>query len=238
MVSGVLSHDSASTNKVCVFYRLGITEYDKAIKIQKMLWAQRLAGNPTDYLLLLEHPASITLGKAAKLENILVDKKCLARNGISLFFTDRGGDVTYHGPGQLVAYPIIDLNQRGRDIHRYVRSLEEVVIRTLADLSIEGRRDRENVGVWVGDEKIAAIGVSIKKWITMHGLALNVNTDIKHFSLINPCGIHGGKVTTISRLLGYKVPVKEIGERLVVHFSKIFDTDIETRLMDLRRMPL
>jgi len=221
---------------LCVLCPLGLIDYAEAYHIQKKLWSQKLEGQAVDAVLLLEHPPTITIGKSGKLENLVVAREELAKEGLSLFFTDRGGDITYHGPGQLVVYPIIDLKNRGKDIHRYIHDLEEVVIQTLADLSIEARRDKRNVGVWVGNDKIAAIGVSIRKWITMHGLALNVNPTMEHFSLINPCGIPDGGVTSISKLLCHDVPVEMVSERLVAHFSYVFDAQIERGSIDsLRR---
>lgn len=223
---------------LCIVWRLGLIEYSEAYDVQKRLWSRKLAGQGADALLLLEHPPTITIGKSGKLENLLVAKEELAKQGISLFLTDRGGDITYHGPGQLVVYPIIDLRNRGKDIHRYVHDLEEVVIKTLADLSIPAGRNQRNVGVWVGNEKIAAIGVSIRRWVTMHGLALNVNPNLEHFSLINPCGILEGGVTSISKLLGHDLPVEAVGERLVARFSDVFDVQIREGSVDLLGRPL
>jgi lipoate-protein ligase B len=207
--------------------RLGLVEFGEAYNIQKGLLAHKLKGQNTDVLLLLQHPPTITIGKSGKLKNLLVTKEELAKQGISLFFTDRGGDITYHGPGQLVVYPIVDLRKRGKDIHRYVHDLEEVVIQTLADLSIEAGRDERNIGVWVENDKIAAIGVSVRRWVTMHGLALNVNPNLAHFSLINPCGIVDKGVTSISKLLGRDLSLDVVSERLVARFSEIFNVKME-----------
>jgi lipoate-protein ligase B len=209
-----------------VVYKLGQVGYREAYQLQRKLLRQRLDGEIEDIILLLEHPPTITIGKSGKLENILVSQAQLMREGISVFFTDRGGDVTYHGPGQLVAYPIIDLRQRGRDIHRYVHDLEEVVIRTLNDFSIEAHRDEYHAGVWVKEEEIAAIGLSIKRWITMHGIALNVDPKLEHFSLINPCGFQDRKATSISRFLPQYVPMEEVRQRLIAHFSEVFNVHI------------
>ena len=219
----------------CVLYRLGVIDYGEAYHIQKRLWSQKIAGQAADALLLLEHPPTVTIGKSGKLENLLVTKEELDKEGISLFFTDRGGDITYHGPGQLVVYPIIDLKNRGKDIPRYVHDLEEVVIRTLADLSIEAQGDEENIGVWVGKDKIAAIGVSVRKWITMHGLALNVNPILEHFSLINPCGLLDKGVTSIAQVLSRDLPMEAVIQSLVAHFSQVFDADIEAGPIDSLR---
>jgi len=212
---------------LCVVYQLGLVGYREAYHLQKKLLRQRFDGEIKDTILLLEHFPTITIGKSGKLENVLVSPAQLAREGISLFFTDRGGDVTYHGPGQLVAYPIIDLRNRGRDIHRYVHDLEEVVIRTLSDFSIEAHRDEGHAGVWVKEEEIAAIGLSIKRWITMHGIALNVNPKLEHFSLINPCGFPDRRATSISKLLSQDVPMEEVRQRLIAHFADVFNVRIE-----------
>lgn len=206
---------------------LGEIAYDAAYDLQKRLWARRLQGLTGDTLLLMEHPPTLTLGKSGKLENLLVPREELARQGVGLFFTDRGGDVTYHGPGQLVAYPIIDLTRRGRDIHRYIHDLQEVVIRTLADYGVNGRRDERYVGVWVGVDKIAAIGVAVHKWVSTHGLALNVAPQMEHFSLINPCGIRDRGVTSLSRLLGRTVPVPDVARQLAGHFGAGFDVQLQ-----------
>ena len=202
-------------------------EYDEAYDIQKRLWSRKVENGAADAVLLLEHPPTFTIGKSGKLENLLRTKEELEAEGIPLFFIDRGGDITYHGPGQLVAYPIIDLKNRSKDIHRYINDLEEVLIRTLADFSIEARRDAKHVGVWVDDEKIAAIGVRIKRWITMHGFAINVNPTLEHFSYINPCGIVDKGVTSIAKVLSRDVPMEAVVKGLVSHFSEVFDAHIE-----------
>ena len=202
-------------------------DYAEAYGIQQRLWSQNVAGEIPDALLLLGHPPTFTIGKSGKLENLLIASEELARAGMRLFFTDRGGDITYHGPGQVVAYPIIDLRKRGKDVHGYVHDLEEVVIRTLADFSIEAHRDQKHVGVWVDDEKIAAIGVRIRRWVTMHGLALNVKPSLEHFSYINPCGIANRGVTSIARILSRDVPTEDVINRLVNHFSEVFAVEVE-----------
>jgi lipoate-protein ligase B len=223
---------------VWAFRRRGLIEYGDAYRLQRMLWSRRLEDQGTDCLLLLEHPPTITLGKSGKIENLLISKEELAEQGISLFFTERGGDITYHGPGQLVVYPIIDLRNRGKDIHRYVHDLEEVVMRTLTDLGIQAERDQRNIGVWVGNNKIAAIGVSVRRWVTMHGLALNVNPDLSRFSLINACGIVDKGVTSISQMLGRDLPLDAVIERLLGRFSQVFDVNIEEGPDDLAwRLP-
>jgi len=212
---------------LCTVYQLGVIGYSQAYHLQRELLRQRVNGEITDTLLLLEHPPTITIGKSGKLENVLASQAQLATEGVALFFVDRGGDVTYHGPGQLVAYPIIDLRQRGRDAHQYVRDLEEVIIRTLNDFGITGRRDRNHAGVWVRGKEVAAIGLGISRWVSMHGFALNVNMGLEHFSLINPCGFSDRKATAISKLLSQDILMETVTERLLAHFSQVFDSRLE-----------
>ncbi len=211
----------------CVVHRLKIVEYSQAYQWQRELMRRRLNGEIADTLLLLEHPPTFTIGKSGKLENILVPFADLAKAGISLFLTDRGGDVTYHGPGQLVGYPIIDLRKRGNNIRQFVHDLEEVIIRTLNDFSINADRDERHPGVWVKDEEMAAIGLAVKRWITMHGFALNVNPNLEHFSFINPCGFSDRKAVSISKLLGQDVAIEAVIPKLVAHFSEVFDAQVE-----------
>lgn len=213
----------------CAVCHLGLIEYGEAYHLQQNLLHERAAGLIPDTLLLLEHPPTITVGKSGKLENILATQTELARKGIALVFVDRGGDVTYHGPGQLVGYPIMDQRERGKDAHQYIRNLEEVLIRTLADFSIKAGRDGKHAGVWVGDEEIAAIGLRLKKWVTMHGFALNVNTDLTRFSLINPCGYTNRNATSLARLLGQEIPMTVVMARLLRHFAEVFDVQIEIK---------
>ena len=201
--------------------------YAKAYDLQKRIWAQRVAGNSPDTLLIFEHTPTFTAGKSGKMENLLIPIEALSKRGISLFFIDRGGDFTYHGPGQLVAYPILDLNIHGKDVHKYIHNLEEVIIRTLADFSIIAGRDEQHVGVWVGNQKIAAIGVSIRRWVTMHGLAINVNNNMENFSLINPCGILDKGITSMARVLSEEIPMKEVCARLINHFGRVFNIPVK-----------
>jgi len=219
----------------CSVYQLGLIEYGDAYHLQQKLTVQRLNGLIEDTLLLLEHPPTITVGKSGKLENILASPSQLAEKGVSLVFTDRGGDVTYHGPGQIVGYPIFDLRERGKDVHRYLHNLEEVLIRTLNDFSIESGRDSGHAGVWAKDKEIAAIGLSVRKWVTMHGFALNVNTDLAKFSLINPCGFTDRKATSMAHLLGSEILMESVTEKLLAHFASIFDVQLELRTDILER---
>lgn len=214
---------------ICTVYQLGLIGYSKAYSLQIELLRKRLNGGVTDALLLLEHPPTVTIGKSGKVENVLVSQAELAQNGISLFFVDRGGDVTYHGPGQLVGYPIIDLKSKGGNLHQYVHDLEEVIIRTLNDFSIKACRDENHRGVWVRGEEIAAIGLRVIRWVSMHGFALNVKADLDQFKLINPCGRSNGKATSISKILGQDIPMEAVTGRLVAHFSEVFDSQMELR---------
>lgn len=177
-------------------------------------------------MLLLEHPHVFTLGRGADGSNILADQQQLETRSVEVHETGRGGDVTYHGPGQLVGYPIINLKPDRCDVHRYVRDLEEVLIRTIADFGVTGTRIAGLTGVWVGDEKIAAIGVRIARWITSHGFALNVNTDLDYFRMIVPCGISEKGVTSLSRLLGRKIELVDVAQTVATQFAQIFGRDI------------
>jgi len=208
---------------MCVVLELGLIEYQEAYYLQRNLHRQRVQGKISDVLLLLEHPPTITIGKSGTLDNVLVSRERLAQEGMSLFFTDRGGDVTYHGPGQLVGYPIVDLRQRGRDLHSYVKKLEEVILRTLRDFSIDGDRDECHPGVWVNEQEIAAIGLSLRNWVSMHGFALNINIDLEHFSFINPCGFSDRRATSMSKILGNSVPMRDAAISLISNFHEVFD---------------
>lgn len=218
--------ESRDRTVYCRILHLGRLDYGSTYTLQRELCRQRFEGAIPDTLLLVEHPPTITVGKSGKLSNILAEREVLRERGVSLFLTDRGGDVTYHGPGQLVAYPIMDLRQRGRDIHGYVRGLEETAIRTLALFSIAGTRN-EHPGVWVRGKQIAAIGIAVKRWVTMHGLSLNVNPDMGHFSLINPCGQAGVGVTSISAEKGEEVPIDAVRAALVDTFLDVFGSSAE-----------
>jgi lipoyl(octanoyl) transferase len=204
--------------------RLGLVPYDAALTLQKQLVEERKAQRIPDQLLLLQHPPVITLGVKTRDDrtHVLASPAELAAQGVELVETGRGGDVTFHGPGQLVGYPIIDLNPDRRDVHRYVRDLEEVLIRVAASFGIAAGRQPGLTGVWVGDEKLAAIGVRIARWVTSHGFALNVATDLRHFDLIVPCGIRDKGVTSLERLLGRPVPMDEVETATIAAFTAVF----------------
>ena len=199
--------------------------YTEALALQRSLVEERRAGRIGDTLLLLEHPHVLTLGVRGDggRSHVLATDEALASRGIEVHETGRGGDITYHGPGQLVGYPIVDLNPDRRDVHRYVRDLETVLIRTAADYGIEAGRVEGLTGVWVGDDKLAAIGVRIARWITSHGFALNVSTDLDQFNLIVPCGISDRGVTSLARLLRRPVSMAEVEFRVIEHFVNVFN---------------
>jgi len=202
---------------------LGSVDYTSAWQYQRELVRQRREGAVPDTLLLLEHrPPVITLGRGSHAEHLLVPPQQLERLGIQLVETDRGGDITYHGPGQLVGYPILDLRQHERDVHLYLRQLEEVIITALTHFGIVGHRKEGLTGVWVGEEKIAAIGIKVSHWITMHGFALNVCPDLSHFDLIVPCGIRDKGVTSVQNLLGREVTLTEVVPLVVEAFAQVF----------------
>jgi len=208
--------------------RLGRVGYGEGLTLQAALVEERRRGDIGDTLLLLEHPPVITLGvkTRGKPTNIVASPEALAAEGVSVFETGRGGDITYHGPGQLVGYPILDLRPDRCDVHRYVRDLEEALIVALRAFGIEAGRVPGLTGVWVGppgrEEKIAAIGVRISRWITSHGFALNVSTDLRHFRLIVPCGIADRGVTSIERVIGRKVSMKDAEDAFAAAFNTVF----------------
>jgi lipoyl(octanoyl) transferase len=208
--------------------------------MQRSLVEERRAGSGSDLLLLVEHPRVLTLGVRGDggRSHVLASEQTLAAEGVELFETGRGGDITYHGPGQLVGYPILDLHPDRLDVHRYVRDLEEVLIRAVADLGIQAGRIAGLTGVWVGDEKIAAIGVRISRWITSHGFALNVTTDLADFGLIVPCGIADRGVTSLARL-GCTASRTTVEDHVIARFGDVFDAAMveptRTRRLEMSR---
>jgi len=212
-----------------LFCRLGTVDYAAAHRLQKDLQAKRIAGEVPDTVLLLEHPPVLTIGRSAKEQHIIAQPEVLEARGISVHEVGRGGDVTYHGPGQLVAYPIIDLKPDRRDVRKYMWSLEETMIRTCADFGLSATRIEGLNGAWIGDRKVGAVGVRISRWVTMHGLALNANSDLSHFDLIVPCGIQDKAVTSISAELGRTIRVPDVEGPLARHFAELYDTDVEWR---------
>lgn len=227
MNGGLTRTPVACPANLCQTYDLGLVDYRQAWQLQRRLVEARIAGEIPDQFLLLEHPPVFTIGKAGTGQNMLVASERLVREHLPLFYTDRGGDITYHGPGQLVGYPIIHLRERGIDLHRYVWCLEEVMLRTLADLAITACRRHGYPGVWLGERKVGAIGIRVTRWVSSHGFALNVNGDLRHFAYIRPCGLEPQAVTSISEATGQSLPVGVIKSCLFKHFSRVFQVKVE-----------
>ena len=215
----------AAPNRSLEVRRLGIVPYHEALALQRELVASRQAGRLPDTLLLLQHPHVVTLGVSARQQrtNVLATPRELARRGVEVHETPRGGDVTYHGPGQLVGYPILDLRPDRCDVHRYVRDIESALIAVAGAFGIVAGRCAGLTGVWVGSDKLAAIGVRLSRWVTSHGFALNVHTDLDYFTLIRPCGIDGRGVTSIAELTGRRVSVADVEPLVAEHVARVFD---------------
>ncbi len=217
--------------KTCLTMDLGLMDYQQAWTLQKRIAAARKASLIPDVLLLCEHPHVITLGRNGKREHLLVPDHLLRQMNVEFCLTDRGGDITYHGPGQVVGYPILHLAEIRRDVAWYVRQLEEAMIRATGEYGIQARREAGKTGVWVsgphGEEKLAAIGVHLSRWVTSHGFAYNVSTDLRYFDLIVPCGIADKKATSLEKLIGRAVESQEAAGKLVRHFGEVFG--LETR---------
>ncbi|MGQ9646123.1 MAG: lipoyl(octanoyl) transferase LipB [Thermodesulfobacteriota bacterium] len=211
---------------------LGLIDYKRAWDLQHDLWSRRIRGECPDLLIFLEHPHVITLGRRGNRNYLMAPQQVLDSMGIAVYHVERGGDVTYHGPGQLVGYPILDLKGYGYRLIRYIDQLEEVILRTLKDFGVEGKKDSLNRGVWVNDEKIASIGVTIKQWVSFHGFALNYETDLSYFDLIHPCGLVGKKMTTMEKVLGEKVSRERLVERMLLHFGDIFQREWEQKELE------
>ncbi len=220
--------------RVCELRNLHLVTYENAMHLQQKLVALRQSDSIPDQLLLLEHPAVITLGRGGDAKNLLAPPDVLRAQRVRFYQTTRGGDITYHGPGQIVGYPILHLGEGNRDIRKYVTKIEEVLIRTVADYGITATRVEGKRGIWVGENKIAAIGVRIARWVTSHGFALNVNTNLEHFRLITPCGIRGAGVTSISHEIGREISTDEVRSVLVAKFAEVFDRTIVTRPETIR----
>lgn len=221
---------------------LGLLDYQKALDLQHRFWSKRVEEELPDVLLILEHPHVITLGRRGNRSHLIASSEALEEMNISVFHVERGGDVTYHGPGQIVVYPILNLKEYGYRVVRYVDQLEEIVLRVLMDFGIEGRRDPSNRGVWVGGEKIASVGVAIKRRVSLHGIALNYETDLKYFNLINPCGLKEKKMTSMAKILGKSIPRESLIKRLCLNFREIFkgeweEKDVQELMPDWKQPP-
>jgi lipoate-protein ligase B len=215
---------------VCAAFRLGLIDYETALKLQNQLTRARMEEVTGDVLLLLQHPPVITMGKSGKVQNVLAPQ-AIQEKGIKVIFTDRGGDVTYHGPGQMVIYPILNLRLHGLSVPGYVWKLEETVIRLLDRFGVKARRIEKLRGVWVENEKVAALGVHLSRWISKHGLALNVNTNLDPFDLINPCGT-GRRATSMARILGRELPMEETESLFIQCFADVFGVSVSQEPME------
>lgn len=214
---------------------LDVLPYEEATFLQEKLAAQRLQGKIRDILILLEHPPVITVTSKKTMKNILVPLEKLQDENILIYKTNRGGDITYHGPGQIVCYLIIDLTNHGKDIHKYVYNIEEILINLLRDYKVAASRDAAYPGVWVNNEKIAAIGIAVKRgWIAMHGFSLNVDPNFEHFSFIIPCGIKNKGVTSLVKVIGEAVNKHELRRRLIHHIGDVFN--ISTKQISLENI--
>ncbi|GAB6281940.1 MAG: lipoyl(octanoyl) transferase LipB [Ignavibacterium sp.] len=207
------------------YIALDLIDYQQAWDLQKITLEKRKNNEIDDVLYLLEHPNTFTLGKIADKKNLIGSEEFLKENKIQVYEIDRGGDITYHGPGQIVGYPIIDLKGWEKDTHKYLRALEEVLILTCNEYGIKAGRNPEYTGVWIEDRKIAAIGIKISHWITMHGFAFNVNTDLNLFNGIIPCGIVDKEVTSLQKELKKEIDIDEVKEKIIGNFKKVFDYD-------------
>lgn len=213
----------------------GKTDYEEMYHVQEILRGKRQQDETQDLAILLEHSPCITIGRSGGYHNLLANNATLNEHGITIHETSRGGDITYHGPGQLVCYPILSLMDEERDLHLYARRMEEVMIRTLSVFGIEAARKPEFPGVWVGNSKIGAIGIAVRKWVTMHGISLNVCPDLDHFSFIVPCGITSHSVTSMAEVLKRPVDIDTVRAEMRKQFSEIFNismnsTELETLL--------
>jgi lipoyl(octanoyl) transferase len=219
------------------YYDLGVIPYAEAWAFQQNIFNRRKEGKIRDSFIMLEHPHTYTLGKVAKREHLLLSNEELADKHISVFDIDRGGDITYHGPGQIVGYPIINLADWQKDSHKYLRTLEEIIIDTLKDYDVDSGRIEGLTGVWVGNRKIAAIGIKISSWITMHGFALNINTELDLFTGIIPCGITDKEVTSLQKETGRTIELLEVKENLLEKFMAHFNFNAYNRKLHEPAIP-
>lgn len=219
-----------ATRRECRVVNLGLVPYAPACELQSRIVEARKANAIPDVLLFCEHPHVITLGRNGKREHLRANEKLLAQMNATFHATDRGGDITYHGPGQIVAYPIMDLAQHRRDVRWYVNQLEELMLRASADFGVTAKRHTEHHGIWVdaahGEEKLAALGVHLRRWVTSHGFAYNVSTDLRYFDLIVSCGIAGKRATSLERILERAVNPDDVRPKLAKHFGKVFDREL------------
>lgn len=220
---------SARNSNECWIVDVGLIRYAESLELQRRLVEARKTGATPDVLIFCEHPHVITLGRNGKMEHLRAGNRLLAQMNVEFHPTDRGGDITYHGPGQIVGYPILDLTEHRRDVRWYVEQLEETMIRATSDFGVSARRSGGRHGIWVdtlaGEEKLAALGVRLSRWVTSHGFAYNVSTDLRYFDLIVPCGIPDRRATSLERILGHEVDASQVQERLATRFGEIFERE-------------
>ncbi len=221
----------------CMAVDLGVISYSAALELQRGLVAARKAGRISDVLLLCQHPHVITLGRNGKSAHLLASDHVLRQMDVEFFESDRGGDITYHGPGQLVGYPILNLAAIRRDVGWYMRQLEEVMIRAAGDFSVHAQRRAGLTGIWVegtgdSEEKLGAIGVHLSRWVTSHGFAFNVSTDLRYFDLIVPCGLTGKQATSLELILGRSLSVAEVSHRVTAHFGEVFEMNLRPAALE------
>ena len=221
-VSTICDETHVSSGRECLAGYLGVVPYDVAMRVQQALLSARAEGLIPDVLLLLQHPPAFTLGRFRGKEDIIVPRDMLTREGIAVFHTNRGGSVTYHGPGQLIGYPVLNLKEKCRGVRQYIWSLEEVIIRLLHTIGIQGHRVADHSGVWVGNKKICSVGVNVSRHISTHGFALNVSNDLRYFQYIRPCGLASEVMTSVSELSGRSVDVDTVVSDAIHCFSEVF----------------
>jgi lipoate-protein ligase B len=217
----------STLNRTCIAPYLGIVPYERALKLQQGLARARAEGKTGDVLLLLQHPPVFTIGRFRGEDDITVPPETLAREGMAVFHTSRGGGITFHGPGQLVGYPILDLKENGLGVREYIWKLEETIIDLLLALGIKARRAAEYPGVWAGEKKVCYVGIHVSRHITTHGFALNVSNDLRYFEYVRPCGLSGEVMTSVSELLGHRVGMKTVIAKLLPAFSETFRLSCE-----------
>lgn len=224
-LSAICDETQMSSESGCLAGYLAVVPYDLALRLQKALLSARAEGLIPDVLLLLQHPPAFTLGRFKGEEDIIVPREILIRDGIDVFHTNRGGSVTYHGPGQLIAYPVLNLKEKSLGVRRYIWTLEEVIIRLLHTIDIQGHRVADHHGVWVGSKKICSVGVNVSRHISTHGFALNVSNDLHYFRYIRPCGLTSEVMTSVSELSGHSVEVGTVVSDAIHCFSEVFGLD-------------
>ncbi len=220
--------DNHHQNKIHLL-NLGLQKYNNAWNLQKQIFQEVTKNRNQNYLILTEHPPVITLGKSSKEKNIVTNQNVLQSENIDVVEIDRGGDVTFHGPGQIVGYPIFNLENFKKDIHWYLRSIEEIIIQTLNHFEISAGRIKDLTGVWVNNQKICAIGIKVTRWVTMHGFALNVSTQLDYFNHIIPCGINDRSVTSMQEVKNQNISLEQVKEKICESFEKVFNIEIENR---------